>query len=400
MSPLFFAHKFLAWKPTPLGVGGNANPFFFLDYMIILCYTQNMKLTVKVKLIPNQEQKASLVKTMEVFNEACNYISNIAWQEKKFGQVKLHHLTYRYVRETYKLSAQLTVRAIGKVCESYRADKKTLHEFRKHSALVYDQRILSFRGLDTVSILSLDGRFKIPIVYGEYAQLHRRMLRGQADLIYVRDNLFLCLCVELPDGSPITPKGIIGVDFGIVNLATISNGDNFSGKEVDAVRERMTTIKKKLQSHGSKSAKRHLKKISGIEARFKRNMNHIISKKIVSIAKDTSCAIALEDLRGFNGRQTVRKADRDRFGKWAFDQLRQFIEYKAKLAGIPIIFIDPRNTSRTCSVCDFVSKSNRKSQSIFSCCHCGHTMNADHNAAINIALKGSQSIAPIAVHAD
>jgi predicted transposase len=171
-----------------------------------------MKLTVKVKLLPTSEQKASLIKTMEVFNDACNYISQIAWENQTFGQVGLHHLCYQYVRETYGLSAQLTVRAIGKVCESYRADKKILHIFKKHSALVYDQRILSFRGFDIVSILSLDGRFKIPIVFGEYAQLHRRMIRGQADMIYIKGNLFLCLCVDVPDGIPIEPIGTIEVD--------------------------------------------------------------------------------------------------------------------------------------------------------------------------------------------
>ena len=194
-----------------------------------------MKLTVKVKLLPTSDQKSSLLKTMEVFNNACNYISQIAWETKTFGQVGLHHICYKYVRETYGLSAQLTVRAIGKTCESYRANKNTLHIFKKHSALVYDQRILSFRGLDTVSILSLDGRFKIPIVYGEYAQLHRRLIRGQADMIYIKDNLFLCLCVEVPDGTPIEPKGTLGVDLGIVNLATTSDGDIFSSEEVDAI---------------------------------------------------------------------------------------------------------------------------------------------------------------------
>jgi len=395
---LFF-HSILAQETHAFRHGRNALLLFFLFIRLIYAIVIVMKLTVKVKLLPTSEQKASLIKTMEVFNEACNYISQIAWENKAFGQVKLHHLCYRFVRDTYGLSAQLTIRAIGKVKESYRAEKKTLHKFRKYSAVVYDQRILSFKGLDTVSILSVDGRFKIPIVYGEYAQLHRRLIRGQADMIYVRGNLFFCLCVEIPDGTPITPTGTFGVDFGLTNLATTSDGDNFSGKEVDQVRERMTKIKKELQRCGSKSAKSHLKKLSGKEARFKRNTNHIISKKIVSIAKDTSRAIALENLKGFNGRQTVRKAQRDRFGKWAFDQLKQFISYKAIIAGIQVIAVNPRNTSLTCSACGFVSKSNRKSQSTFSCVECGFTMNADLNASKNIALRASIN-KPIVVHSD
>lgn len=345
-----------------------------------------MKLTVKVKLLPTPEQKASLVRTIEVFNEACNYISEIAFEKKTFGQVGLHKLVYYDVRERFGLSAQMVIRSIGKVSESYRIEKKTLHTFKKYSALVYDQRILSFKGLDTVSILSLNGRYKIPIVFGEYAKLEQRRVRGQADLIYHKGNLFLCLVVELPDGTPIDPKGILGVDMGIVNIATDSDGNTFSGKKVDTIREKTTIIKAKLQSCGSKSAKRHLKKISGKEARFKRNTNHVISKKIVQLAKDTSRSIALEELKGFNGRQTVRKAQRERFGKWAFDQLRNFIEYKAQIVGVPVIPVNPRNTSRRCSHCGHIAKANRKSQSEFVCMHCGFSLSADENAAKNISF--------------
>lgn len=216
--------------------------------------------------------------------------------------------------------------------------------------------------------------------------LEQRKVRGQADLIYHKGNLFLCLVVELPDGTPVNPKGSLGVDMGIVNIATDSDGNTFSGKQIDIVREKTTALKAKLQSCGSKSAKRHLKKISGREARFKRNTNHIISKKIVQLAKDTCRSIALEDLKGFNGRQTVRKAQRERFGKWAFDQLRNFIEYKAKIVGIPVVLIDPRNTSRRCSHCGHIAKANRKSQSEFVCIHCGFSLNADENAAKNISF--------------
>ncbi|MEK9206843.1 MAG: hypothetical protein AAB922_00020, partial [Patescibacteria group bacterium] len=160
-----------------------------------------MKLTVKVKLLPTTEQKTSLVKTIEVFNEACNYISYIAFDKKTFGQIGLHHLVYHDVRAKFKLPAQMAIRAIGKVSESYKAEKRKLHIFKKHSAIVYDQRVLSFKGLDTVSILSLDGRLKIPIVFGSYAKLEQRRVRGQADLLYHKGNLYLCLVVELPDGT-------------------------------------------------------------------------------------------------------------------------------------------------------------------------------------------------------
>ncbi len=355
-----------------------------------------MKLTVKVKLISTSEQDLSLLKTMEAFNEACNYASEIAFTQKTFGQIGIHKLYYRTIRDNFGLSAQLSIRAIGKVSESYKTDKKVQHGFKPHSAIVYDQRILSFKGLDLVSILSLDGRLKIPIVFGSYAKLEQRRARGQADLIYQKGHFYLCLVVEVPDGKPIDPQGILGIDMGIINLATTSDGQTFSGKQVDVVREKITKFKSTLQKKGTKSAKRHLKKLSGRERRFKRNTNHTIAKRIVQLAKDTRSAIALENLKGF--RVTVRKSQREQFGKWAFGELGRFITYKARLAGIPIFSVNPRNTSRTCSQCGYISKANRKSQSEFVCKQCKFSLNADINAAINIASRASINT-PIAVHA-
>lgn len=358
-----------------------------------------MKLTVKVKLLPSPEQKAFLIKTIETFNNACNYISDIAYKNKVFGQVGIHRFCYRDVRDMFGLSSQFTVRAIGKVSESYRAEKSTLHTFKKHSAIVYDQRLLSFRNLSIASMLTVNGRIKVSVVFGSYAKLEQRRIAGQADLSYEKGNMYLCLVIELPEGTPIIPKGYLGVDMGIINLATTSDGDNFSGTKVDTVRQRMTKIKKVLQKCGSKSAKKHLKKLSGKERKFKRNTNHVISKQIVKIAKDTCRAISLEDLKGFNGRRTVRKSQREQFGKWSFDELGKFIAYKAKLAGIPVVYINPRDTSRTCSRCGHIAKGNRKSQSEFICQKCGYVIHADLNGSINIALRADVT-QPIAVHSD
>ncbi|QEC71871.1 IS200/IS605 family element transposase accessory protein TnpB [Arachidicoccus ginsenosidivorans] len=135
-----------------------------------------------------------------------------------------------------------------------------------------------------------------------------------------------------------------------------------------------------------------MKKNSGKEKRFKRNENHIISKRIVDEAKRTGSAIALEDLTGIRRRQRVRKSQRSRFSGWAFHQLRQFIIYKAKLAGVPVFLVPPAYTSQRCHRCGHIEKANRKTQSEFVCCSCGHGDHADKNAALNIAELGcSQS---------
>jgi putative transposase len=213
------------------------------------------------------------------------------------------------------------------------------------------------------------------------------VLRGQADLVYVGKEFYLCLVFEQPEEPPFTPEDIIGVDLGVVKLASTSDGVCYSGEDVEAVREHYTEKKAELQRVGSKSSKRKLRRISGRETRFKRYTNHVISKMLVAAVKGTKRAIALEDLRGIRSRTTVRGGQRGRLGKWAFGQLRAFVEYKAKVAGVPVLLVDPRDTSRRCSVCGHVEKANRRTQACFRCCVCGFELNADLNAAVNIRWR-------------
>jgi IS605 OrfB family transposase len=134
--------------------------------------------------------------------------------------------------------------------------------------------------------------------------------------------------------------------------------------------------------------------VAGKEARFRRHENHVISKAIVQSAKDTGRGIGLEDLEGIRDRTTARGGDaRNRLSGWAFHQLRGFIAYKAQDAGIPVVLVDPRNTSRTCSACGHCEKANRKSQAEFECKHCGFSANADWNAALNIRAQANRKLA-------
>jgi IS605 OrfB family transposase len=344
-----------------------------------------MQLTIKIKLLTNDQQRDELLKTMERFNAACNYVSEVAFQKQMFKAYDLHKPCYRYLRDEFELPSQLAVRAVGKVCESYKIQQKTQITFRPRSAVVYDTRLYSIKRMDTLSILTLNGRIKVPIAIGEYAKVQHRRMRGQADLIYVDGIFYLCVVVDEPDNAPIEVSNWLGVDMGIVNLATTSDGKQFSGSVVDAVRSRISQHRSRLQRCGTKSAKRRLKAVSRKQSRFVRNINHCISKTIVNTAKALGLGVAIEDLKRI--KKTVRKAERQRFGQWSFYQLGQFLEYKATLAGNPLKRVNPAYTSQTCSGCGHCEKQNRKSQSKFVCEACGLSLNADINAAINIARR-------------
>ena len=84
---------------------------------------------------------------------------------------------------------------------------------------------------------------------------------------------------------------------------------------------------------------------------------------------------------------TVRRSQRATLHSWAFYQLRSFVTYKAKQAGIPVVLVDPQNTSRTCPACGHIDKANCPNQSTFSCVVCGFAGFADHIAAVNISRR-------------
>jgi predicted transposase len=188
-----------------------------------------MLLTVKAKLQPSGEQRTKLHTTMQTFNAACTDISKIAYETKTYNKYKLQHTLYHRIREQYRIPAQLAIRAISKVVESYRTERRHLHTFNPQGAVVYDERIMGFKGLDRVSLTTLEGRAVAPILVGGYAKLDQRRIRGQADLIYVKGEFYLCVAVETPKETPLKPDGVLGVDFGIVNIASTSDGVSYSG---------------------------------------------------------------------------------------------------------------------------------------------------------------------------
>ena len=343
--------------------------------------------TLQVKLLPDDEQGKILTDTFIAFNGACNYVSQIAWDKKLFNKVFLQRIVYRDIREKFGLAAQLAIRVIAKVVETYKADRTTFHEFNDFGSIVYDPRILSFKGLDTASINTVRGRIRIPITMGKYGKIPFDRIKGQCDLVRKNKLFYLMVAVEMKEETPIEPKDIIGVDMGIENIAVDSTGKYYSGDEIKKVREYYADLRSRLQSVGTKSARRHLKKLSGKESRFVRNINHIISKEIVQKAKGTSSAIAIENLEGIRMRTTVGKGGRYIHNSWAFHQLRMFIEYKAKEMGIPVIPVDPHNTSKECPKCHSIDRRNRHERSLFRCVSCGFEGEADFIASHNIRNK-------------
>jgi putative transposase len=345
-----------------------------------------MKLTAQVKLLPTPQQANALRQTLEMANAACNTISQQAWENQAFRQFPLHKLAYQAVREKYPLSAQVVVRCIAKVADAYKLDHQTKRTFKLDGAIAFDSRILGY-DLErrSVSIWTIGGRQRIAFAAGERHLALLQGQRGESDLCLVEGSFYLLAACEVEVPAPVEVDSYLGVDLGVKNIATDCDANLYSGGQVNGLRKRYFKIRKRLQSKGTKSAKRLLKKRRQKERRFARQENHRIAKELVQRAKDTGRGIALEDLQGIRDRVTVRKSQRRQHHAWSFFDLRQKITYKAEGAGIPLILVDPRNTSRTCPQCGYVDRANRKSQSLFSCGSCGYSGHADHIAAVNIS---------------
>lgn len=348
-----------------------------------------MKLTAKVKLQPTPEQHDALLQTMIKANSACDTISQLAWDDQTFRQFGIHKLAYKHIRAQTGLNAQVVVRCIAKVADAYKAGKKKQRSFDKHGAIPYDNRILSWKlEPQEVSIWTTEGRQKnVPYACGERQFELLKSQRGESDLCLIDGEFYLFTTCDVETPPPAEVTEFLGIDLGIKNIATDSDGEQFSGNHVNNLRKRHAKLRGKLQSKGTESAHKLMNKRRRKETRFASDVNHCIAKRLAEKAKDTGRGISLEKLKGIRDRVTVRKAQRRQHHAWSFHDLQQKIVYKAALLGVLVKFVDPRNTSRECPSCGYTDKTNRKTQATFKCVQCGFCGHADHIAARNISSR-------------
>jgi len=338
---------------------------------------------------------AALAATQRAFNEAVTWIARVCWDEGITNTNTAHHRVYGETRERFGLGAQLAVCARAKAVEAIKAVKakrrETCPTFGPRGSVRYDARTYRLMSLDRVSLNTLEGRVVCRLVLGP--RQHSMLVDpawevGGADLVWRDGAYYLHIAQSREAPSEQEPDGgTLGVDLGITNLATDSEGEHFTGAMIHVVRNRYHLRRQRLQKCGTRNAKRRIRRMGQREARFQKDTNHCISKKLVQKAAVARKALALEDLSGIRERTTVRRAHRYERHSWAFFQLRAYITYKAAWAGVPVHLVDPRNTSRTCSACGHCEKANRKSQAEFLCQRCGFAAHADYNAARNISGK-------------
>lgn len=363
---------------------------------------------VQVKLTPDATQASALEQTLHTVNACANQVSAASFTAYGLqGSVRdLRSMTYGDLKAR-GLGAQAAQHVIKRVVDAYttlragiragnlggersprrRKATSTPIVFRTDAAHTYDDRCLSWNyDARTVSIWTMDGRVKnvgFACSPGALKQLtdHRK---GESDLLFRDGKWFLVATCEVPEAERYEPRDWIGVDRGITNLATTSDGDNHSGRRLDRYRRWQARKKAEIQAKKTRSAAQLLNKRARRESRHATHINHKVSKTVVAVAQRTERGIALEQLQGIRERVTVRRDQRARLSSWPFHQLGAFIAYKARRNGVPFLEVDPAYTSQRCPRCGHTAKANRPTRDVFCCRRCGLAGPADVVAGVNV----------------
>jgi putative transposase len=388
-----------------------------------------MDRTIVVQLKPTPEQARILKQTLDVHTACFNEVAHLGFTTRNRNGVDLHKQTYYELRRKFPdLPSQLVIAARVKATE---AVKSALTWQKKHEAS-YPKKVAKAKKLgkeppvfkpvksphakfcpvrydarsywvkwqtSTASLATIAGRIELPFTVPAYAQQYTGYPPTSADLCYRKGKWTLHITVSLPAPIGAPTQDVIGVDLGL-NRPAVTSARQFLGEKHWKEQERrIFRLRRKLQKKGTKSAKRHLKKLSGKRFRQRRDHDHVLSKRIVQYAPPGG-TVVLENLTNIRERAKIGRGKKNknvthkrRMHSWSFAQLYWFVQYKAERKGVAVVKVDPRHTSQMCSRCGYQHRANRRSQSLFLCRQCGYCLNADLNAAKNIREKYLASLA-------
>ena len=371
-----------------------------------------------VQLKPTPEQAIALQQTMQEHTACFNAVARLGFASKCSNGVELHKQTYYELRATYPdLPAQLICAARVKATETVKSaltwQKKHELHYPKRVAkaqqqgkpvpgfkpvkcpqvklcpIRYDVRSYRVKWETlTTSLATVTGRVELPFTVPGHATRYIGSKVCSADLCYRKGRYFLHIVVSVPEPAFAHSDSAIGVDLGLNRPAVTSTHQFLGERRWKEQERRIFRLRRKLQAKGTRSAKRHLKKLSGKLFRQRKDHDHVLSKRIVQNAPPGS-TLVIENLTYIRDRATMKKhtENQRRLHSWSFAQFHGFLSYKAQERGITVVKIDPRHTSQTCSHCGYQARNNRRSQSLFLCRKCGYSLNADLNAAVNIQQK-------------
>lgn len=389
-------------------------------------------ITIKVKLdLQHIEDVSKIINTAEQYRQACNYISEYIFTHGfQLNQLKLQKEIYNDIRVRFGLKSMMAQSAIRSTIARYKTvntqlkqnpyrfqdvnTKKWYHvsrnlewlekpiNFARPQADLVRNRDWSKLANGKLSINTLEGRiFATPICSASFEKYFSSDWKlGGAKLIEHRGNWYLHISatksIEAVTTEQITH--VVGIDRGIRFHAVCYDEQGkttfFSGSKARTKRNKFAKVRAELQSKGTKSAKRVLKRISGRENRWMTDVNHCLSKTLVR-KYDKNTLFVLEDLTGITfDEDNLKGSNESRYEKrsWAFYQLEQFLTYKANLNHSAVLKVPAQYTSQRCPKCGYIDKKNRNHKSHVFKCKCGYCSNDDRIGAMNIQQLGMRYV--------
>ena len=367
---------------------------------------EQITITAKVQIAATDTDKVLLNKTMSVYCDACNYVSDYVFRTHDLKQFSLNKILYSTLREKFSLKSQMAQSVFKTVIARYKTILENQNEWIKPSFKKPQYDLVWNRDYSLTqncfSVNTLNGRVKLPyFAEGMSKYFNHSIYRfGTAKLVNKRGKYYLHIPVtyEVEESNISDICNVVGIDRGINFVVATYDSKHksgfVSGKAIKQKRANYSRLRKELQMRHTPSSRRRLKAIGQRENRWMQDINHQVSKALAT-GNPKHTLFVLEDLTGIrNVTERVKTKKRYVSVSWSFYDLEQKLIYKAKQNQSSVIKVDPRYTSQCCPACGHTEKSNRnKKIHLFTCKNCGYTSNDDRIGAMNLYRMGINYLA-------
>ncbi|RHU47347.1 transposase [Ruminococcus sp. TF11-2AC] len=367
---------------------------------------EQITITAKVQIVATDTDKVLLNKTMSVYCDACNYVSDYVFRTHDLKQFSLNKILYSTLREKFSLKSQMAQSVFKTVIARYKTILENQNEWIKPSFKKPQYDLVWNRDYSLTqncfSVNSLNGRVKLPYFAEGMSKYFNHSIYkfGTAKLVNKHGKYYLHIPVtyEVEESNISDICNVVGIDRGINFVVATYDSKHksgfVSGKAIKQKRANYSRLRKELQMRHTPSSRRRLKAIGQRENRWMQDINHQVSKALAT-GNPKHTLFVLEDLTGIrNVTERVKTKNRYVFVSWSFYDLEQKLIYKAKQNQSSVIKVDPRYTSQCCPACGHTEKSNRnKKIHLFTCKNCGYTSNDDRIGAMNLYRMGINYLA-------
>ena len=367
---------------------------------------EQITITAKVQIVATDTDKVLLNKTMSVYCDACNYVSDYVFRTHDLKQFSLNKILYSTLREKFSLKSQMAQSVFKTVIARYKTILENQNEWIKPSFKKPQYDLVWNRDYSLTqncfSVNTLNGRVKLPYFAEGMSKYFNHSIYkfGTAKLVNKRGKYYLYIPVtyEVEESNISDICNVVGIDRGINFVVATYDSKHksgfVSGKAIKQKRANYSRLRKELQMRHTPSSRRRLKAIGQRENRWMQDINHQVSKALAT-GNPKHTLFVLEDLTGIrNVTERVKTKNRYVSVSWSFYDLEQKLIYKAKQNQSSVIKVDPRYTSQCCPACGHTEKSNRnKKIHLFTCKNCGYTSNDDRIGAMNLYRMGINYLA-------